>query len=450
MLLESSRQQVSLMDGPFIRGQSPCPSVIESAYYRHNFAMLLGDAIAFGLAATFASTTTTLPDLVRRLTDNPVAVGLLSAVTSGAWLLPQMLYARFLASRPRKKPFLILGTALGRPAYLLYAAALWLGLGSPRLALLLLFAAQAIFMAGDSLASVAWFDVYAKCIPPNRRGRMIGLAQSIRGVLAIGAGALIALLLSAQGPSFPHNYAAIIGLAGLFLLISFLFLTQIREPAGPAEQERLSWRAYVQSLISTIRRDATFRRLLLVRLLAGCDALALYYYIVFARDGLGLGPETVGIFNTVQTAGGIVASLVLGALSERWGSQRVIQVATALGATAPLLGLALYISGARSSPAIVVAYAWVFFCIGVTLSAGMLGWFNYTLELSPADRRPTYLGIFNTSAGILIALPPLGGWLQERASYGALFAVTAGVLLLAHLLTWRLPARPSPETQPAD
>jgi MFS family permease len=413
--------------------------------YRRNFAVLLGDAIAYGLAITFASSTTILPDFIRKLTDSLIVVGLFSTVTSGAWLLPQLIYARHLMSKRRKKPYLVLGTAIGRPFYLLYAVALGLGLRDPRLALVLLFAAQVMFMGTDSLASVAWFDIYAKAIPVNRRGRMIGMAQAIRGVLAFGVGVLLTFLLSDKGPPFPQNYAVIFAAAGLCLLVSFIFLNQVREPDEPVESEQQPWKDYLPSLLRTLREDHTFRRLVLVRLLAGVDSLALYFYITFARDVLRLAPETVGVYNTVQTVGGILASLVLGAISERWGSQRVIQVATALSVTAPALGLGLYLGGAAASPWVVVVYGWVFLVIGVTLSAAMLGWFNYALELAPSGRRPTYMGLFNTSAGILIVLPPLGGWLQVQTSYGVLFAVTAAVLVLAHALTWKLPARQAGE-----
>ena len=58
------------------------------AHYRRNFVALMGDYVGFATAMTFASQTTVLPDLVSRLTDSELAVGLLSSVISGAWLLP--------------------------------------------------------------------------------------------------------------------------------------------------------------------------------------------------------------------------------------------------------------------------------------------------------------------------------------------------------------------------
>jgi MFS family permease len=409
--------------------------------YRRNFFCLLGDAIFYGLAITFANTTTILPNLVQRLTNSQVAVGLFSAATSGAWLLPQVIYGRFLTAKRRKKPYLILGTAIGRPFYLFFAAALWWGLRDPWLAAILLFAVQVIFMASDAMASVAWFDIYAKAIPADRRGRWVGIGQAVRGILAFGSGAIIAALLGERGPPFPRNYAAIFALAGGFLLLSLGSIGLIREPDEPVEQERLAWRDYLPQLATALRQNLAFRRLLIVRLLAGCDALALAFYIVFATRELGLSPDTAGLFTVVQTVGGILASLGLGWLSERVGNHRVVQVSTALSLTAPLLGLVLALAGAPGSTAVMVLYAWVFLVVGVTLSALMLGFFNYALELAPAGQRPTYIGLFNSISGLLVLPPLLGGWLLQSTSYAVLFAVTAAVLALAHVLTWRLPAQ---------
>lgn len=409
-------------------------------HYRRNLIAFLGDYVGFALAMTLTSSTAILPEFVGRLTDSLVVVGVFTTVSSGAWLIPQLIYARFLITKPRKKPYLILGGALGRPLYLLYAVALGLGLGRfPVPALLLLLVVQFFFFASDALAAVAWFDILAKALPEAQRGRMISIAQLVSGVLSIGAGVFIAAMLSADGPPFPHNYAVIMAAAGVSLLLSLLACGFIIEPAEPVEEQRPAWRSYLPQLLSTLREDRRFARVILVRLLAGFDGLATGFYILFAIRELGLPPETVGLFTAAQTAGRIIASLGLGRLSERVGSHRVIQVATALSLTAPLVALALSGAGARAGTATIAIYAWIYVVIGVVISAGMLGFMNYVLELAPAGQRPTYIGLFNTISGVLVILPTAGGLLLGVASYDVLFALTAAVLAVAHVLSWRLP-----------
>jgi MFS family permease len=280
----------------------------------------------------------------------------------------------------------------------------------------------------------------SKAIPIERRGRLFGSAQFTGGVLSIGAGMLITALLSNNGPGFPHDYAAILALSGVCLLFSLFSLSLVMEPDEPVQDQRPAWRDYLPQLLHTLRQDRAFARLILVQLLAGFDGLAIGFYILFATQELGLPPGYVGAFTTVLTVGKIVASVGLGALAERAGSHRVIQVSIAFSLSAPLVGLALLLTDAQPNAMTAAIYGWVFVAIGVMISSRMLGYYSYALALAPAGQRPTYIGLFNTIGGALVVLPTLGGWLLRVSSYGVLFAITATVLSIACVLGLSLPS----------
>ncbi len=422
-------------------------------HYWRNFAALVGDYVGFSMGMAFISASTVLPAFIGRLTTNKALVGLVSTVADGAWLLPQVIFANLLVNKRRKKRYVTAAGLIGRPLFLLYALGLWLGLGSnPPLALALLLLAVFVFLGSDSFASVAWFDVLAKTIPEQRRGRLVGISQVIYGLLAIGQGALITLMLEREVPPYPLNYALFFGLSGALLLLSLLSWQALIEPDEAVEEERASWRDYGPQLVRLLRQDAILRRLIVVRLLAGFDFMAFNFYVLFATEHLGLPEYTVGIFLAVQTVGGIVASAGLGLLNERAGCHRVIQVSTALSLTAPLVGLGLALGaspplavglgmgGEQAGPFALVICAWSFLVIGAVASSFMLGFMNYVLELAPAGQRPTYTGLFNSIGGALVLLPVLGGWLVDATDYRVLFALTASILALAHLLSWRLPS----------
>jgi MFS family permease len=410
-------------------------------HYWRNFFALLADYVGFGLGMAFAGVTTVIPDFVGRLTTSAVVVGLFLMVADGAWLLPQLFFAHLLVDKRRKKPYVVWSGAIGRPVWLVYALALALGLARyPTAAVGLLFLMFVIFLGSDSLASVAWFDILGKAIPEERRGRLLGLAQIVQGVLAIGAGAAVAALLGRAGPAFPLNYAAIFALAGCFYLLSLFFFLPVVEPEEAVAEARPAWREYLPQLLRVLREDRIFRRLAGVRLLSGFDMLAWTFYILFATRELGLPPATVGLFVAVQTGGGIVGSAVLGLISERIGSHRVIQIATAVSVTVPLVGLGLALAGAASGGVALVVCAYIFLALGVLGSSFMLGQLNYVLDLAPAGQRPVYVGLINTLGGAIVVLPPLGGLLLQGTSYTVLFAVTAAFVLLGHLLSWRLPS----------
>lgn len=415
------------------------PSHPDPPESNRNYWAFVGDYVGFALAMAFASATTVLPDLVGRLTTSELAVGLLATITNGAWLLPQLVYANWLSNKRRKKPFYFLAAWIGRPLYLVYAIALALGLyRQPLLALLLLYAVQALFFGTDALATVAWFDVMGKAIPETRRGRLIGRAQLISAVLSAGAGVLIAFVFGAHGLPFPYNHAAMLAVASLFLLFATFSWSFVDEPDEPVEEKRPLWRDYLVQLYSILRQDRAFAKLILVRLLAGLDGLALSFYVLYATRTLGLPSTALGIFTTAQIVGRVIASTGLGALAERAGSHRVVQVGTAVGFTAPLASLVLLLTGVRQELAAGAVFAWVFAAIGATMTAGMLGYFNHVMALAPKGHRPAYIGLFNTINGVLIVVPTLGGWLLQNTSYTVLFGLTAVALLLAHALSYSI------------
>jgi len=405
---------------------------------RRNGLALFGESTLFGVGMVFAGATTVLPDYINQLTGSAVYVGLVIALTEGAWRLPQLLVARWLLPVPHKKAWLTRAGLVARPVYLIYAVALWLGVGGhPMLALGLFLGLHALKFLAFSVDSVVWWDVFAKAIPPDRRGRVLGASTAVRGLLAVGAGAVIARLLGEGGPGFPFGYAAVFALAGGSFVLSLLSWSFVSEPEDPAVL-RPPRREYMRHL-KTILNDPPFRTALIVRLLAGFEGLALGFYVILAREVLGFSSAYLGVFAAVQTVGGIFAGVAFGILSERAGNHRVIQAATAVSASAPLLALFFFLRGVDAAHPAGFLYSWVFVAIGIFLNANFIGFANFTVELAPPGHRGTYIGLFSTLSGLVVIAPLLGGWVLEQTSYTFLLSLTAAVSLLAHGASWRLP-----------
>jgi MFS family permease len=410
-----------------------------SNHYRQNFICFVLDYVFFGLGLAFASQTTVLPSFVSQFTDSAPLIGLASTIQTGAWLLPQLIAASYLADKERKKPYLMLPAALGRPVFLLLAGVLFLvGDRAPTLSLGLFFIGLAVFMSTDALAAVAWFDILSKTIPPTRRGRLFGIAQFFSGLLTVGAGAAVNVLLGPQGPPFPHNYALLFFLAGLSFFTSLLAISFLREPVKPNQAERLSWNAFLPKLLTVLRENRTFSLVTALRLLIGLNGMALPFYIVYATGELRLGIESIGLFLSSQVMGGILAGFVWGYLNERSGSKIVIQCSTVMALASPLLALLMGPIGRLAGASTIYVYALIFLAIGALNSSMMPGFINFVLELAPSGERATYIALTNTLCGVLLVLPFLGGWLLQATSYPVLFAVTAGGVVLGLLLTFRL------------
>jgi MFS family permease len=409
------------------------------SHYRRNFVCFALDYVFFGVGLAFVSQTTVLPSFISQLTNSAPLIGLASTVQTGAWLLPQLIAASYLADKDRKKPYILLPAALGRPVFWLLAGVLFLaGDPAPTLILGLFFASLAIFMGTDALASVAWFDVLSKAIPPTRRGRLIGTAQVLSGLLTVGAGAVVNALLGPQGPPFPHNYALLFFLAGMAFVASWLAISFLREPVKPTQNERLPWSTFLPKLLTVLREDRAFSLVTALRLLTGLSGMAVPFYVIYATKELHFSAEAIGLFISSQVAGSILAGFVLGYLNERSGSKIVVQCSAILAIASPLLALLMRPIGHLAGASTVYVYSLIFLAIGALNSSYMSGFMNFVLELAPSEERATYIALTNTLCGVLLVVPFLGGWLLQATSYPVLYAVTAGSVAFALLLTFRL------------
>ena len=425
-------------------GESGEPKQRQPGRVRRNALAFTGEATLFGLGLLFASTTTVLPGFVSHLTGSAVLVGLIISLTEGAWRAPQLLFANRVANKPRKKPYLTRAGLVGRPMYLLLAIALALGVTRiPALAVALFFVLHTAMYVAMSVDTIVWWDVLAKAVPASRRGRVLGFSTALRGAISIGAGLLVARLLGDSGPGFPLAYTLCFATAGgcfLLSLVSWLFVV---EPTEDVDRRRPTWMEYGRQLRGILRGSRAFRRLLAVRLLAGFNGLSLGFFALFGIERLGFASSALGVFAMVQTVSGILAGLAFARISERHGNHRIVQIATLISLTGPLIALAFVLAPDRLWKPL---YNWTFLTIGVFQTAQFVGFASLNVDLAPPGQRSTYVGLFNTLSSLVIVWPAIGGWVLQRTSYATLFTVTAGCLVVAHAASWFLtPAGPTTE-----
>jgi len=408
-------------------------------HYRSNWGMILADYVLWGMAMNFIGLSTVMPAFVRQFTDSALIIGMVNTVWNGAWLIPQLAAANALSHIRRKQGALVRAGLISRINLWLIALALALGLWQrPGWLLVVFFALLTLFFGFDAFCSIAWFDIVAKAIPANRRGRLFGIGQVVTSLVAIAIGAFVRWILGPQGPAFPMNYAWLFGLAGLCTLLGLGALASIHEPLEDVPQERASWRSYLPQLVKILREQTAYRRAIAAWLISGLVALAAPFYVLFATDHLRLTPETIGLFIIAQTLGSLIGSSGFGALAERKGPGAVIRASIVASVTGPLMALALYF--VRQASWLTWAYAWVFAALGIVNSSIMLGFMNYILELAPPAQRPTYMGLSNTLGGVLVLVPMLGGWLLQATSYPVLFAAAAVGPVVAWGIAMGLPA----------
>jgi MFS family permease len=410
-------------------------------HYRRNFWCLALDFGLFGAGLAFMGQSTVIPGFLTALGASSAFIGLMSSLQSASWLLPQLFSARVLADKPIKKPYILRPAAIGRSLFLILALALWATRAQPPWLMLLVSAMVIIgFWVGDGLASVPWFDLLSKAIPPRRRGRLIGVGQVLSGVLGFMIGAVVEWMLSDSGPSYPDNYAILFALGFLALALSFIAVALTAENPGASTSPTPSWGQFIPQLWQVLRHDHTFRRFIIARQLFSLGGMATPFYMTYALTRLGLPVQVAGRYTSISVVGSILAAVIFGWINERHGTRRVMLLSLGLTTAVPIF--ALVVPHLLNTPEqLAWGYGLVFLCMSAAFSSMMPGWMGYVLEHAPEQERPTYVGLTNTLNGIATLFSTLGGLILQWTgdNYPLLFLIALAGLLFAWPLPFSLP-----------
>ena len=389
--------------------------------YRWNFTVNLLDGATFWFGFSFASSSTIMALYVSKLTSSPLLIGLLAVIAQAGWFLPQLFTANAVEHLARKKPVIVnLGFFLERLPTWFWVLAALLAVRAPVLALVIFFVSFAWQNLGAGAAATAWQDLIARCLPVNRRGRLMGMMMLVGAAAGVGGAALSAWLLKTY--PFPTNFAYTFAIAAGAITLSWFFLALTREPVQPVAVPPKSNRQFWSGLPRIIEQDRNFRHFLIARMLMALGSMGVGFVAVAAVAHWAVPDGTVGIYTGALLLGQLVGNLSLGLMADRFGHKLPLE----LGAVASFFAFGL--AWLAPSPE---WYYLVFALLGFSFGAVMVSGILVVMEFCEAERRPTYIGIANTSVGVVsIASPLLGAWLAS-IGYGWLFAIGAAVNLLA-------------------
>ena len=417
--------------------------------YARNYIAMASDGIFFEIGAALISMTTVIPAFVDALGGSASLVGLISGLSNGAWLLPQLLVANLVARYDRRKPLIMWAAWLSRPLFFVFAALVMLLAEShAQLLLGLLVATICVFYICDSYVSLPWMDLLSVAIPERRRGRLLGTYQVLGGLGGVIMGTVVNRILAADSRwGFPENYALIFGLASLGFVIAGAALSFVHEPEGCYPK------ANTPSILETLRRipgilkeDRAFFRLILVKIIAGFVSMASSFYVLYAVRLGGLDIASTGLLMSAQVAGTIAAGLLISVVQDARGPLYHIRLVCILAIVPPAAALALSMASGQFQAPLSV-YMVLFFVLGLAISS--FGWpfYNWIIERASAENRPLYIGTINTLSAFTMLAPMVGGLLVDAISYEAVFIAAGSAALLALLLSLSLPTtRPKQPT----
>jgi MFS family permease len=397
--------------------------------YRYNFLVNVFDGGFFGAALGFASFITVIPLFVSTMTESAILIGLVPAIHTVGWQLPQLFTAERVSRLKLVKPMVIWMTIHERLPFLGLAVVAFLApsMGVP-LALGLTYAMLVWQGLGGGFTATPWQSMVAKIIPSERRGTFYGFQSALANLFAMGTAVAAGFILE-RVPA-PYNYALCFFLASIGMGISFVFLAVTREQPRIIEEYVQEQPGLWGRMMGILRKDANLRWFLVVRLLSQLSVMGFAFYTIYAVRHLGMTEGMAGLMMGVFTFGQIIANPLMGWMGDRWSHTTVMKFGLlAAGVSGLVAGLA---------PGLNWFYL-VFILAGIANVAIWTIGLAMILEFGTEGERPVYIGIANTLiVPATVIAPLLGGWLADAIGFHITFFVSAGAgfltVLVLHLM----------------
>ncbi|MBN2116344.1 MAG: MFS transporter [Anaerolineales bacterium] len=396
-------------------------------HLRYNVTVNLLDGGFFGFAIGFASFSTILPLFVASMTDSATLIGLVPAIHSAGWLLPQLFIAGYTARLRRYKRTVLLATIHERVPFLGLALVAFLlpkiGLQAGLVITFMLLTWQGL---GGGFTANSWTSMISKIIPPESRGTFFGVqgaaANLCISVAAVGAGYLLNWFDS------PIDFMICFLSAGLFFTLSWIFLAFTREPADYDKVIEENPAPFWHGAVRILKRDKNFNWFLSARLLSQFATMGFSFYIVYALRRFAMDAVTAGYLTATLTFSQMIANAGMGWLGDRVGHRLMLIV----GATSAVLSSLL----AWFAPSLV----WFFPIFVLTGFSNVAIWTNgmtMSVDFSGESERPFYIGLAQTlTAPATIVAPLIGGWIADTQGFVSTFAwsVMLSIVMLGILV----------------
>ena len=382
---------------------------------RFNVTAGLLDGGLFGVAIGFASFGTILPLFVATMTDSATLIGLVPAIHSAGWLLPQLFTANHTARLRHYKRTVLLASIHERIPFLGFAiVALLLPAIGLQTGLILTFLFLIWQGLGGGFTANGWTSMISKIIPPDSRGTFFGTQAAVANLFISGAAVGAGYLLDSFDS--PLDFTICFLVASVFFTFSWFALALTREPVDHEKVIEEKPPPFWHGAGRILRRDSNFNWFLVARALSQFATMGFVFYIVYALRRFNMNEVTAGYLTAALTISQTIANAGMGWLGDRVGHRAMLII----GAGAATLSSFL----AWVAPSL----AWFFPIFILSGFANVSIWTNgmtMTVDFSGENERPFYIGLAQTlTAPATIIAPLIGGWIADTQGFVLTFALS--------------------------
>ncbi len=321
-------------------------------------------------------------------------VSLLSSIPNFIMALSQLIAPRIVEKVGSRKGLIL-------PAVFIHAL-LWL----PIMFIPYLFPEQEIgWLVGfvtlstvfGSLGNPAWGSLMTDLVPEGMRGRYFGLRGRICGFVALVFFFIGGVILQYFRTNPFLGFSIIFGIAMLFRLVSWCFLSKMQEPSfNNPRQGRLE----LTAILKEIWTSGLGRFIVFVSLMNFATNLAGPFFAVYMIRDLKLDYLTYFAITAVATAINLVFLTFWGRRADKVGNMKVLKITSVLIPLVPLLWTVSHQLYFLIPVQVLSGFAWAGFNLTST---------NFLYEASAPEKRIQYIAVFNAMNASAVCLGALAG-----------------------------------------
>ena len=267
-----------------------------------------------------------------------------------------------------------------------------------------------------SFASTAWSSWIGGLVPEKIRGSYFGKRNTIQSIFSFSttllAGWLLGLTNNVSGFSF------VFFLAFIFGLVSYFYLTKIPD----VSYKKVNGKLDVLKSITDLKKYRNFKPFKRhMALVSFATNLASPFFTVYMLSVMNVGYEWYGIVIAAEILAKILMQRYWGILSDKFGDRSVMGLCNIMIVFYPFIFLFVRNPFHLILVALFSGIAWS----GFDLTA-----FNYLLDVTPPERRPSYIAEYKIATGMALFLGPLIGGLISQYFSNTIFLWFSGLQIL--------------------
>lgn len=400
---------------------------------RQNFIAFLWHALFLAFVTTFIDVNTVFSSLVLKIGGSSFHVGMLTGIAVGLPLVTQLLFAGFLAGRPRKKPFLLMGIymrvfSLAGMGYTLAISEK----SDPFKLMLTVFLWVGLFAISGAFAGISYTDILGKVLPKTQRKRFLISKQAIASVAMLISAIVVRHLVIAL--PYPNNYMVIFLIAAALLFIAAGGFIMIREAPGKANPLSRMLRV-IKAIPQVLKDDTNLYNYIWLINTSSLGITVIPFYVALSKSRFGLLDTQIGNYLLLQFLGMALSTILWGKVAERYKFKGISFFYTLIGGLLPVLVLIL----SRLS---IGFFQWIFFVSGFVVSAGRISIEGILLEITTDDNRAIYAGISGTLSLTTAIFPLIAGMLIEKYGFGTIFIFATPIIFSSLFFLKRIQCKP--------